>query len=51
MYQSILDIRQTQIAVKQVKDFFETELAKVLNLTRVTAPLIIKPDSGLKRLS
>lgn len=47
MYQSILDIRQTQIAVKQVKDFFETELAKVLNLTRVTAPLIIKPDSGL----
>ncbi len=47
MYQSILDLRQTQIAVKECKDFFEKELAKSLNLIRVTAPLIVKPSSGL----
>ena len=46
-YKSILDVRQTQIAVKQVKDFFETELAKALNLIRVTAPIIVRPQTGL----
>lgn len=46
-YQSPLDIRQTEIAIKQVKDFFQQELAKQLNLTRVSAPLFVKPESGL----
>ena len=46
-YKSKLDIRQTEVAIKQVKDFFERELAKELNLTRVSAPLFVKPESGL----
>ena len=32
---------------KLVKDFFETELAKALNLTRVSAPIMVTPESGL----
>ena len=38
-YKPLLDIRQTQVAIKKVKDFFERDLAIQLNLTRVSAPL------------
>lgn len=46
-YKSSLDIRMTEVAIKQTKDFFENELAKELNLTRVSAPLFVKPETGL----
>lgn len=46
-YQAVLDIKDTEIAIKEVKDFFERELAKQLNLTRVSAPLFVKPETGL----
>ncbi|MBP3593720.1 MAG: aspartate--ammonia ligase [Lachnospiraceae bacterium] len=46
-YKSELDIRETQRAIKSVKDHFERQLAKKLNLTRVSAPLFVKPESGL----
>ncbi|MDO4555551.1 MAG: aspartate--ammonia ligase [Lachnospiraceae bacterium] len=46
-YHSLLDIKETEIAIKQVKDFFQRELATQLNLTRVSAPLFVSPDSGL----
>lgn len=46
-YKPQLDIRETEVAIKEVKDFFERELAKQLNLTRVSAPLFVKPESGL----
>ncbi len=46
-YESLLDIKETQIAIKFCKDFFERELARQLNLTRVSAPLFVKPESGL----
>ncbi|MCR5410396.1 MAG: aspartate--ammonia ligase [Lachnospiraceae bacterium] len=46
-YRSALDIRQTQVAIKEVKDYFERSLAKHLNLTRVSAPLFATPESGL----
>lgn len=46
-YKSSLDIRKTEVAIKQIKDFFESELAKELNLTRVSAPLFVKPETGL----
>ncbi len=46
-YRSLLNPRQTQIAIKKVKDFFEKDLAIQLDLTRVTAPLFVKKDSGL----
>lgn len=46
-YQSALDIRETEVAIKMVKDFFEKALAANLNLTRVSAPLFVAPESGL----
>ncbi len=46
-YQSKLGIKETEIGIKQVKDYFERELAKQLNLTRVSAPLFVKPETGL----
>jgi len=46
-YQSVLDIKETEVGIKYVKDFFERELAKQLNLTRVSAPLFVKPETGL----
>ena len=46
-YKSLLDIRQTEGAIKKVKDFFERDLAIGLNLTRVSAPLFVSPESGL----
>lgn len=46
-YHSSLDLRETEIAIKRIKDFFETALAKGLNLTRVSAPLFVQPESGL----
>ena len=42
-----LDNKNTQIAIKTVKDFFQINLAKALNLTRVSAPLFVEPSSGL----
>lgn len=46
-YKSLLTPRQTQLAIKKVKDFFERDLAIQLNLTRVSAPLFVGTDSGL----
>ena len=46
-YNSPLDLRTTQEAIKFVKDTFQTELAKALNLYRVTAPLFVRPETGL----
>lgn len=41
------NIRQTQIAIKQIKDYFQVALATSLNLTRVSAPLFLRPETGL----
>jgi len=42
-----LGIRETEVAIKMIKDYFETALAKKLNLTRVSAPLFVRPESVL----
>lgn len=47
MAHTTLSLLETEIAIKQIKDFFETELAKTLKLTRVSAPLFVKPETGL----
>jgi aspartate--ammonia ligase len=39
--------REAQVGIKQIKDFFERSLAENLNLTRVSAPLFVKPETGL----
>ncbi|MBE6691895.1 MAG: aspartate--ammonia ligase [Ruminococcaceae bacterium] len=46
-YSTNLNIRQTEVAIKKVKDFFERDLAIQLNLTRVSAPLFVDAASGL----
>ncbi len=46
-YHSFLDVKATQGAIKHVKDHFERQLAKQLNLTRVSAPLFVRPETGL----
>ena len=46
-YKSPQGIKETEIAIKEVKDYFERALADALNLTRVSAPLFVTPESGL----
>ena len=46
-YKSELNLYETQVAIKTVKDFFQGLLAERLNLLRVSAPLFVDPESGL----
>lgn len=46
-YHSALNLHDTQIGIKTVKDFFQNLLAERLNLLRVSAPLFVDPQSGL----
>lgn len=46
-YENKLDIIHTEIAIKQLKDLFEQQLAKHLNLMRISAPLFVNKASGL----
>ncbi|MCX7711330.1 MAG: aspartate--ammonia ligase [Clostridia bacterium] len=46
-YKPVLSVRETESAIKLLKDYFEGELAKELNLARVSAPLFVRPETGL----
>ena len=46
-YHSSTDLRQTQKAIKLIKDTFQCKLAAALNLQRVSAPLFVEENSGL----
>ncbi|MGL6184932.1 MAG: aspartate--ammonia ligase [Clostridium chrysemydis] len=46
-YKSKTSLIQTEVYIKEIKDFFERELAKNLNLVRVSAPLFVDSASGL----
>jgi len=46
-YHSALNLYETQIAIKTVKDFFQNLLAERLHLLRVSAPLVVDPKSGM----
>ncbi len=46
-YSPQLNLHDTQVAIKTVKDFFQQTLAQRLNLLRVSAPLFVDPKSGL----
>jgi aspartate--ammonia ligase len=46
-YHSVLDVNQTEQAIKLVKDFFQLNLASELRLRRVTAPLFVKKGTGI----
>ncbi len=46
-YDPLLDLMETQRAIKKIKDFFQQELAYGLELRRVSAPLLVDPAKGL----
>ena len=46
-YESELDLHDTQIAIKTIKDFFQGLLAQRLRLARVSAPLFVDLTAGL----
>jgi aspartate--ammonia ligase len=46
-YRSVLDVNQTEQAIKLLKDFFQLNLASELRLRRVTAPLFVKRGTGI----
>ncbi len=47
VYQPILNVRETEKAIKLIKDFFQTNLTDELNLDRVTAPLFVESGTGV----
>ncbi len=46
-YVSKLSLRETQRAIKLIKDTFQSELGTALNLDRITAPIIVRTGSGI----
>lgn len=46
-YSSALDGRTTETAIKFIKDTFQKELIDAMNLQRVSAPLFVRPETGL----
>lgn len=46
-YDPRLDVRQTQEAIKYIRDTFQKEFGKELNLERISAPLFVEKSSGL----
>ena len=46
-YKSALTLRETQHAIKYIKDIFQQALSFALTLDRVSAPLIVKKGSGI----
>lgn len=46
-YSSVLDGRTTETAIKFIKDTFQKELVAAMNLQRVSAPLFVRPETGL----
>lgn len=46
-YRPLLDQRQTELAIKQIKDFFQLNLSSELRLHRVTAPLFVLKGMGI----
>lgn len=46
-YKSALNLHDTQVGIKTVKDFFQTSLAYELDLLRVSAPSFVDKASGL----
>lgn len=46
-YEPLLDLKQTELAIKKIKDFFLSSLSTELRLRRVTAPLFVLRGMGL----
>ena len=46
-YDPRLGVRQTQEAIKYIRDTFQKEFGKEMNLERISAPLFVEKRSGL----
>lgn len=46
-YNPNLDGRETERAIKFIKDTFQHEIIAALNLQRISAPLFVRPETGL----
>ena len=46
-YHAALDLQQTEIAIKKIKDFFLSSISSELRLRRVTAPLFVLKGLGM----
>ena len=46
-YERLLDFHATEAAIRQIKEFFQVNLAFELNLMRVTAPLFVQAGTGI----
>ncbi len=46
-YTPLLDLRQTERAIRVIKEFFQINLAEALNLSRVSAPLFVMGGTGI----
>ena len=46
-YKPLLDLKQTELAIKQIKEVFQLNLSSTLRLRRVTAPLFVLQGTGL----
>ena len=46
-YKALLSLQQTEIAIKQIKDFFLSSISTELRLRRVTAPLFVLKGLGM----
>lgn len=46
-YKPILDLKQTELGIKQIKEFFQMNLSSELRLRRVTAPLFVLKGMGI----
>ena len=46
-YDPRLSVRETQEAIKYIRDTFQKEFGKEMNLSRISAPLFVEKSSGL----
>ncbi len=46
-YKPVMDLHETERAIKAVKDTFEKELSSALRLRRVTSPIFVAAGSGI----
>ncbi len=46
-YTPLLDLKQTELAIKKIKEFFQLNLSSELRLRRVTAPLFVLKGMGI----
>ena len=47
-YDPRLSVRETQEAIKYIRDTFQKEFGKEMNLERISAPLFVEKSNGFR---